>query len=452
MRAGSTPRPRPLARRRDARQKRPRGRGKRAHRHDAAHLRGRHPPRRRADGGRAGISLVGRRGGLSSPAGRPRGEPAVRHGAARERGRRRSAYEAPHGSVAPGPASSGAESKRRRCPRSRARTSRVTLLDQNLRRVEPEAGLVELAAELRPPGAGRVERRVLDAVNVGGELDPLLVERAHALAGEVGDREAELEDHVLAGPRTERAGPGGEPAHVVAGQDDHGEVDPGLRLELLDEGTAQRGLLVEEDRLQAELHEEARDLLLHLPVPPVHDEHLAFRSRLRTGARQIGLEGARAEPELLRDRLELAEIRLHVLALIRYARRVAETHARVASPQVLVELVRHEEKPEQLARAVPPGAVGVVRLVVPADLETPHQLPALADVIEQEPRAASVSGELGAKWRAWKLGHGTSPERRRLWRAWGDPCLRRAKAMRVRRGGSPAPLGATGGRPAGAAW
>ncbi len=34
-------------------------------------------------------------------AGRLRGEPAVRDGAARERGRRRSAYEAPHGSVAP---------------------------------------------------------------------------------------------------------------------------------------------------------------------------------------------------------------------------------------------------------------------------------------------------------------------------------------------------------------
>ena len=54
------------------------------------------------------------------------GEPAVRNGAARERGRRRSAYEAPNGSVAPGPVSSGAESKRRRCPRARARTSRVT--------------------------------------------------------------------------------------------------------------------------------------------------------------------------------------------------------------------------------------------------------------------------------------------------------------------------------------
>src|SRR5213083_646502 len=44
---------------------------------------------------------AGRSGGLA--AGRPRGEPAVRDGAARERGRRRSTYEAPHGSVAPGP-------------------------------------------------------------------------------------------------------------------------------------------------------------------------------------------------------------------------------------------------------------------------------------------------------------------------------------------------------------
>src|SRR5438093_12430459 len=62
-------------------------------------------------------------GSCSSPAGRP----AVRDGAARERGRRRSAYEAPDGSVAPGPASSGAESKRRPCPRSRARQSRLAL-------------------------------------------------------------------------------------------------------------------------------------------------------------------------------------------------------------------------------------------------------------------------------------------------------------------------------------
>jgi len=60
---------------------------------------------------------AGRSGGLAR--GPPAREPAVRDGAARERGRRRSDYEAPHGSVVPGPVSSGAESKRRRCPRSR---------------------------------------------------------------------------------------------------------------------------------------------------------------------------------------------------------------------------------------------------------------------------------------------------------------------------------------------
>src|SRR5207247_1227291 len=61
----------------------------------------------------------------------PAGRPAVRNGAARERGRRRSAYEAPNGAGAPGPVSSGAGSKPTRCPRSRARQSRVPLLVWN---------------------------------------------------------------------------------------------------------------------------------------------------------------------------------------------------------------------------------------------------------------------------------------------------------------------------------
>src|SRR5438132_6269667 len=85
----------------------------------------------------------GRRGGFSSPAGGARG----RHGAARERGRRRSAYEAPHGSVAPGPVSSGAESKRRRWPRSRARQSRVTLLA----RYGATHGIPEQTSTTAPP-------------------------------------------------------------------------------------------------------------------------------------------------------------------------------------------------------------------------------------------------------------------------------------------------------------
>src|SRR5436309_2012456 len=290
-------------------------------------------------------------------------------------------------------------------------------LDQNLQRVEPEAGLVDRAAELRPPGAGRVERRALDSVNVGGELDPLLVERARALAGQVGDREAELEEHVLAGARAERAGLGGEPAHVVAGQDDDGKGDRGLRLELLDGGTAHGGLLVEQDRFQTELHQEASDLLLHLTVPAVHDEHLAVRSRLRTGAHRIGVEDARLEPELARHRLDLAEIRRQILALIRCPKRMAEAHARVDGPQVLRDLVRDEEEPQPLPRVVLPGAVGRACLIVPARLETPHELLPSPDVIEQEPRAARESGELEANGLTWKLGHGASPELRRLWRA-----------------------------------
>src|SRR3989442_10022016 len=120
---------------------------------------------------------AGRR--LSSPAGRPRGEPALRHGAARERGRRRSAYEAPHGSVAPGPVSSGAESKRRRCPRSRARQSRVTLLAPAALEVAlGEEVRIELLVELhvgdldhgvRPRGGGRD----LEGVRDGDRADRL---------------------------------------------------------------------------------------------------------------------------------------------------------------------------------------------------------------------------------------------------------------------------------------
>src|SRR5437773_2180962 len=248
--------------------------------------------------------------------------------------------------------------------------------------------VIELARELYAIAEEGLRRQ--------GELDPLLVERAHALAGQVGDREAELEEHVLAGPRAERAGLGGEPAHVVAGQDDDGKGDRGLRLELLDGGTAHGGLLVEQDRFQTELHQEASDLLLHLTVPAVHDEHLAVRSRLRTGAHRIGVEDARLEPELARHRLDLAEIRRQILALIRCPKRMAEAHARVDGPQVLRDLVRDEEEPQQLPRVVLPGAVGVACLIVPARLETPHELLPSPDVIEQEPRAARESGELEA--------------------------------------------------------
>src|SRR3989442_1014995 len=112
--------------------------------------RGPPPPAALGPGPRRGVGGGGGRR-PPPPGARARGEPAVRDGAARERGRRRSAYEAPHGSVAPGPVSNGAESKRRRCPRSRARQSRVTLLDRDATRAGRGGRAARAGASGRSP-------------------------------------------------------------------------------------------------------------------------------------------------------------------------------------------------------------------------------------------------------------------------------------------------------------
>src|SRR5438477_2651215 len=76
-------------------------------------------------------------------------------------------------------------------------------------RTEAPAGLVGLLGELGLPCSCRIERLVLDAVEVRRELHPLLVERAHPFPAQRGDRETELEDDVLAGARPELPRPGG---------------------------------------------------------------------------------------------------------------------------------------------------------------------------------------------------------------------------------------------------
>src|SRR5437870_11076293 len=78
-------------------------------------------------------------------------------------------------------------------------------------RIEAQSGLVELLGELGLPCSCRIERLVLDAVEVRRELHPLLVEHAHPFPAQRGDREAELEDDVLAGARPELPRPGGKP-------------------------------------------------------------------------------------------------------------------------------------------------------------------------------------------------------------------------------------------------
>src|SRR5207244_4189008 len=138
------------------------------------------------------------------------------------------------------------------------------------------------------------------------------------------DGEAELEDGVLPGARTERVPVARERAHVVAGQDHDGEGESRLRLELLDERAALRRLLVEQDRLELELHQEARDLLAHLVVAAVDDEHLAVGLDL---ADTFGVRPRAFEP--LHHRLEVAKVELELSPRLARNGQVAETHSPV---------------------------------------------------------------------------------------------------------------------------
>src|SRR5437879_12830368 len=96
---------------------------------------------------------------------------------------------------------------------------------------------------------------VREAGQVAGQLYPFLVERAHTMAREVAEREAELEDHVLASARPEVPAFRDERAGVVTGEQDDGERHAGIRLELLHERSAVGRLLADTDRPGVELRE-----------------------------------------------------------------------------------------------------------------------------------------------------------------------------------------------------
>src|SRR5207244_7082867 len=143
---------------------------------------------------------------------------------------------------------------------------------KQVQRVEPEPRGVQVAGELRFPGAAAVERLILDAAEVGRQLDALLVEGADALATEVRNRERELEDDVLTGAWSEMPAVAREGTHVIAGEQHDGEGGRRMTLELLDERATVTGLLVEQDRPEAELHQETRDRRPGRDVPAVHDQ------------------------------------------------------------------------------------------------------------------------------------------------------------------------------------
>src|SRR5262249_31468037 len=180
---------------------------------------------------------------------------------------------------------------------------------QSLEGVEVKSRLEELPRQLPAPGPGGVQRLVLDAAEVGRELDPLLVEGADARAPELGDGDPQLEERVRARARAETARLRGEPADVVAGEEDDRECERSLRLELLDQGAPAGRLLVEDDRLQSEPQQEACDLLPQLAVPSVDDPDLPVLRHLgRPGGFRKGSTRTFRKSETTGGRAQLAHL------------------------------------------------------------------------------------------------------------------------------------------------
>src|SRR5438445_1604796 len=217
------------------------------------------------------------------------------------------------------------------------------------------------------------------------------------MAREVAEREAELEDHVLASARPEVPAFRDERADVVTGEQDDGERHAGIRLELLHERSAVGRLLVEQDRLEVELHEKARNHLLGSHVPPVDDQHRSLR-RFRSGG--TGAEHGRRIAQTLGDRLELAELRPQTVEQAASACRTSRERQPVPRPKIRLEdVVAGEQEPEQMLIVVVPGVVLVLRALPTLPRELPDESAALPDLIEDENRVDSRPREARTKRR-----------------------------------------------------
>src|SRR5881396_243166 len=264
-------------------------------------------------------------------------------------------------------------------------------------RIEAQSGLVELLGELGLPCSCRIERLVLDAVEVRRELHPLLVERAHPFPAERGDREAELEDDVLAGARPELPRPGGKPSHVVARQQGHDKGDGPLRLELLDEGAPPARLLVQENGLELELHQKARDLLLGFHVSPVDEQDLVVRRRHAAPHRGDGSLRLRLrEPQAVRNGNQVPDLGLHDLDQVRGGWRAAPVAAAADRSEVtLPDLVGRDEEPQQPCVALAPRLVVVGDRLVSSRLQAPRERQAALNLEREEPGVQAWRGRRG---------------------------------------------------------
>ena len=96
-------------------------------------------------------------------------------------------------------------------------------------------------------------------MDVRGDLDVSLVQRAHSLAPQLADKEAQLEDDILTSPWIEILRGMLLRSDVIRRQEHHGKAYVRIILEFLDDSTALVGLLMKNHSVQLKLLEMIRN-------------------------------------------------------------------------------------------------------------------------------------------------------------------------------------------------
>ena len=158
-----------------------------------------------------------------------------------------------------------------------------------------------------------------------------------------------------------------------------------MTLELLDERATVTCLLVEQDRPEAELHQETRDRLPGRDVPAVHDQHL----RLAIVHEQAVSNAAGDVIQMRGDRFERTKLRLQVVQECG----PGEAMFGVQELRRLVGRVAGAQEPQQMLVVLVPGEVLISCRSGRAATEVAEEPLAMAYLLEQQDRVHARPAE-----------------------------------------------------------
>ncbi|SRR6266849_4077767 len=155
----------------------------------------------------------------------------------------------------------------------RAEQDQQRRIDSDKVHVDLEPGFPHLFGQPELPRLPGVKRHVPDAVEIRGNLNLLFMEDADSTAAQLPYKVPKLQGHVLPGAWPEGLGVSvNQPARIFRREENHGEPDiHRVVLELLDERSSLVGLLLEDDRVEPELTDEASHSLSRAFLPPVDE-------------------------------------------------------------------------------------------------------------------------------------------------------------------------------------